>query len=96
MGVHDLTRREREVAGLVARGLGNDEIAARLLISRRTAETHIQHILNKLGVNKRAQIAVWTVEAERETPPAAPPPEQPAAASKFPAVALRVTRFLKR
>ncbi|MCW8380761.1 ATP-binding protein [Streptomyces justiciae] len=52
-----LTRREREVAALVAGGLTNREIAERLVISKRTADTHVEHILAKLGVSSRAQIA---------------------------------------
>ena len=59
-----LTRREQGIAALVAEGLTNREIAGKLFISRRTAETHIQHILNKLGVNSRAQIAVWAVRQQ--------------------------------
>jgi DNA-binding NarL/FixJ family response regulator len=54
-----LTRREQEVAGLVAAGLSNKDIASRLVISQRTAEGHIEHILTKLGFNSRAQIAAW-------------------------------------
>jgi len=54
-----LTRREREVSGLVAEGLTNREIAARLFLSERTAENHVQHILAKLGLANRSQIAVW-------------------------------------
>jgi predicted ATPase/DNA-binding CsgD family transcriptional regulator len=54
-----LTRREQEVAGLVAAGLSNRGIASRLVISQRTAEGHIEHILTKLGYNSRAQIAAW-------------------------------------
>jgi non-specific serine/threonine protein kinase len=50
------------VAALVARGLTNQEIASRLVITQRTAETHVQHILNKLGFSSRAQIAVWAME----------------------------------
>jgi predicted ATPase/DNA-binding CsgD family transcriptional regulator len=52
-----LTRREREVAALVAEGLSNKDIAARLVISRRTAEGHIEHIMTKLGFTSRTQIA---------------------------------------
>jgi len=52
-----LTRREGQVAELIAEGLSNKEIAARLLIRQRTAESHVEHILRKLGVNSRAQIA---------------------------------------
>jgi DNA-binding NarL/FixJ family response regulator len=55
-----LTPREREVAGLIAQGLSNRDIAARLVISARTAETHVQHIMVKLGLTARAQIAAWT------------------------------------
>jgi predicted ATPase/DNA-binding CsgD family transcriptional regulator len=54
-----LTRRELETARLVCRGLTNREIAATLVIARRTAETHIQNILTKLGFSSRAQIAAW-------------------------------------
>jgi DNA-binding NarL/FixJ family response regulator len=44
---------------LVAEGLSNKQIAARLFISERTVATHVGHILNKLGFNSRAQIAGW-------------------------------------
>ncbi|MFJ8816384.1 ATP-binding protein [Amycolatopsis thermoflava] len=54
-----LTRREREVAALVTRGLTNKEIAGKLVIAQRTAETHVEHILTKLGFTSRAQIASW-------------------------------------
>jgi len=54
-----LTRREGEVADLVAAGRSNKEIAAALVISQRTAETHVEHILSKLGFTSRAQIAAW-------------------------------------
>jgi non-specific serine/threonine protein kinase len=55
----DLTRREEEVARLVAEGASNREIADRLFISVRTAETHVEHILTKLGFTSRVQIATW-------------------------------------
>ncbi|MDV8070677.1 protein kinase [Rhodococcus sp. IEGM 1366] len=54
-----LTRREREVAALVAQGLTNKAIAANLVISPRTAQGHVEHILVKLGFTSRAQIAAW-------------------------------------
>jgi DNA-binding NarL/FixJ family response regulator len=52
-----LTRREREVAQLVADGLTNRAIAGRLYLSERTAANHVQHILGKLGLANRSQIA---------------------------------------
>jgi non-specific serine/threonine protein kinase len=54
-----LTKRERQVAGLVAQGLTNKAIAARLVISQRTAQGHVEHVLAKLGFSSRAQIAAW-------------------------------------
>ncbi len=54
-----LTPRERQIADLVARGLTNRDIATKLVISRRTAETHIENILAKLGFSNRAQVAAW-------------------------------------
>lgn len=52
-----LTTREREIAALVAKGLSNREIAERLVISNRTVDAHVQHILAKLGFGSRVQIA---------------------------------------
>ncbi|MDI9979420.1 protein kinase [Rhodococcus sp. IEGM 1307] len=57
-----LTRREQQVADLVAQGMTNREIAAKLVISQRTAQGHVEHILAKLGFTSRAQIAAWVVE----------------------------------
>jgi DNA-binding CsgD family transcriptional regulator len=57
-----LTRRELEVADLVADGLSNPDIAARLFISVRTAQGHVENILRKLGFNSRSQIAAWVTE----------------------------------
>jgi DNA-binding CsgD family transcriptional regulator len=62
-----LTRREGEIAALIARGLTNRQIAAALHISERTAENHVQHILTKLGLHTRTQIALWSTGT-------APPP----------------------
>ncbi|MGQ4615889.1 protein kinase domain-containing protein [Nocardia sp. R7R-8] len=61
-----LTKREREVAGLVARGLSNKQIATRLVISLRTAQGHVEHILSKLGFTSRAQIAAWVIEEDEQ------------------------------
>jgi non-specific serine/threonine protein kinase len=64
-GTADLTKREREVADLVAEGLTNKQIAARLVISPRTAQGHVEHLLAKLGFASRTQIAAWVVEQGR-------------------------------
>lgn len=58
----ELTHREQEVSALVAQGLTNGEIAARLRISERTAEAHLEHVRNKLGFRSRAQIAAWVAD----------------------------------
>ena len=63
---YDLTRREREVARLIAEGKSNHEIADALVIAERTVEGHVSNILSKLGFRSRAQIAVWVIE---NTPP---------------------------
>jgi DNA-binding CsgD family transcriptional regulator len=54
-----LTTRELEVARLVARGLTNRDIAERLTISTRTVESHVEHILTKLRLPNRTQVATW-------------------------------------
>ncbi|MGW3468727.1 ATP-binding protein [Saccharopolyspora sp. NPDC000995] len=59
-----LTRREQEVAELVAQGLTNKDIATRLVIAQRTAESHIDHILSKLGATSRVQIASWVADQQ--------------------------------
>jgi DNA-binding NarL/FixJ family response regulator len=57
-----LTRREREVAAIVAQGLTNQEIADDLVVSVKTVEAHITRILSKLGFSSRAQVAAWAVD----------------------------------
>ncbi|MFI2478458.1 protein kinase [Nocardia xishanensis] len=64
-GPAQLTRRELEVARLVAAGLTNRAIAGRLNIAQRTAEGHVEHILTKLGFRSRAQIAAWVTDQSR-------------------------------
>jgi DNA-binding NarL/FixJ family response regulator len=59
ISANPLTRREREIAELVTQGLGNREIAEHLMLAKRTVDSHIEHIFNKLGFTSRAQIAAW-------------------------------------
>jgi non-specific serine/threonine protein kinase len=59
--VGELTDRERQVAALVARGLSNKQIGQQLVISPGTAGVHVGHILAKLGLDNRAQLAGWVV-----------------------------------
>jgi DNA-binding NarL/FixJ family response regulator len=62
----DLTAREKQVAGLVAEGFTNQQIARHLQLSERTAENHVAHILTKLGFDSRARIAAWYVASHHE------------------------------
>jgi DNA-binding CsgD family transcriptional regulator len=57
-----LTRRQREVTALIAHGLTNRQIATTLFIAERTADTHVAHILARLGLRSRAEVAAWAVE----------------------------------
>ena len=61
-GSGPLTAREKQVALLIAEGLTNADIASRLRIAERTADAHVEHIRNKLGLRARSQIAVWAHE----------------------------------
>ena len=63
-----LTEREREVMKLVAAGLSNDEIAAKLVLSPSTAKTHVSRIMTKLSVRDRAQLVVLAYESGMVTP----------------------------
>jgi DNA-binding CsgD family transcriptional regulator/tetratricopeptide (TPR) repeat protein len=65
-----LSPRERQIAGLVAQGLTNRQIATRLHIAERTAENHVQHILTKLGFSTRSRIAAWVSARQRPPGPA--------------------------
>ena len=64
-----LTRREGEVAALVAEGLGNKEIALRLFISRKTVEHHVSSILAKLGLGGRAELVAYSLNRPRDDSP---------------------------
>jgi predicted ATPase/DNA-binding CsgD family transcriptional regulator len=88
-----LSRREREVAVLVAEGLTDRQIAQRLFISERTAEGHVQGIRNKLGFDNRTQIASW-VTMQGLAPGAAPArPDAVAVSNNLPVV---LTTFIGR
>jgi predicted ATPase/DNA-binding CsgD family transcriptional regulator len=63
-----LSPREAEIARLVGDGLGNREIGERLFLSPRTVEKHVEHVMNKLGVDSRAEIAAWQVHRGQDTP----------------------------
>jgi DNA-binding CsgD family transcriptional regulator/sugar lactone lactonase YvrE len=94
---HNLTRREREVATLVAQGLTNREIATRLFISERTAESHVEQIRGKLGFHSRGQIAAWVRDGLTgdaglaSSVPAADPAELPARGRARPGLMRRIT-----
>jgi DNA-binding NarL/FixJ family response regulator len=62
-GVDQLTEREREITALVAEGLSNDEIAARLFLSPATAKTHVNRAMTKLGARDRAQLVVFAYQS---------------------------------
>jgi DNA-binding NarL/FixJ family response regulator len=59
-----LTQREREVAGLIARGMSNRQIATELVITEGTAANHVKHILARLVLDSRVQIATWAIERD--------------------------------
>jgi DNA-binding CsgD family transcriptional regulator len=67
---HALTAREREVLALLAEGLSNAAIAGRLYLSERTIEVHVSHILHKLMLESRSQLAAWVAKHGNNPPPA--------------------------
>jgi DNA-binding NarL/FixJ family response regulator len=62
-GLEGLTNREREAVALVARGLSNDDVADRMVISPLTAKTHVNRAMTKLGARDRAQLVVFAYES---------------------------------
>ncbi|TMG62512.1 MAG: helix-turn-helix transcriptional regulator [Chloroflexi bacterium] len=62
-----ITRKEAEIAQLVYEGMRNREIAEKLVISERTVDNHVQHILTKLDFHSRSQIAAWWAERQVST-----------------------------
>lgn len=70
----DLTRREREVAELVGRGLSNRELAEQLVVTEGTAKVHVGRVLAKLGLHSRSQLAAWAVRQPAPVGDASQPP----------------------
>jgi predicted ATPase/DNA-binding CsgD family transcriptional regulator len=70
-----LTRRQVEIAELVAQGLSNKQIADRLVISQRTVETHVENILAKFSFTSRAQVVAWYAQRQGRQPPSSAPTE---------------------
>jgi DNA-binding CsgD family transcriptional regulator len=68
---HPLTTREFEVARHIAEGLTNSEIATEIAVSPKTVSAHVEHILAKLGVSRRAEVAAWVTTVGRPDAPAA-------------------------
>ena len=69
-----LTLREDEVATLLAQGLSNKEISAQLAVAVGTVRSHVDHILGKLGMHSRAQVAVWALHRSGGQPVGDPLP----------------------
>jgi DNA-binding CsgD family transcriptional regulator/sugar lactone lactonase YvrE len=84
-----LSRRELEIARLVAEGLTNREIASRLVISERTVDGHLEHVREKLAVNSRAQVAAWVTRVDAA-------PSAAVGALPSPAAVRRPARISKR
>ena len=76
---NELSGRELEVAGLLADGLTNAQIAERLFIARKTAAVHVSNILAKLGMRSRTEIAAWAIRTGVAEPASSGPGEPPIA-----------------
>ena len=72
--MEELTNPERELVALVARGLSNDDIAGRMVISPSTAKTHVSRAMTKLGARDRAQLVVFAYESGLVVPRSTPQP----------------------
>ena len=70
-GSSPLSPREAETASLVAQGLSNKAVAAKLMISERTVDSHVLNILNKLGIQSRTEIALWVTRQQDSVPASA-------------------------
>ncbi len=70
-GLDPLTTREREIAALIGRGLTNQQIADKLVVSDRTIEWHVANILGKLGLESRSRVIVWVTEQRPTASPGA-------------------------
>jgi DNA-binding NarL/FixJ family response regulator len=84
-GPQHLTARETEVLTLIGRGLSNDQIAARLVISIKTVKTHVTHLLAKLAARDRAHLVIAAYDAGLVTPRRAPQRDAPRAPRSSPA-----------
>lgn len=60
--LRNLTRREREVLGLIVEGQSNRQIAARLVVTHETVKSHVKHILEKLGVNSKTNLRLMLLD----------------------------------
>jgi DNA-binding NarL/FixJ family response regulator len=67
LGLRPLSPRELEIVALVADGLSNPAIAEKLFLSPRTVEKHVEHVMDKLGVGSRAEIAAWYARQAQPT-----------------------------